>query len=812
MKDASRVREVFTVFILALIARCGFSFLLFEPEQQLKWLPKNFDKIATILARNEQHQYPSAWASYPVYLSRLYKALEFFGLYDYRLVFVVALNCLAGAICVTLFYLICRKVYPDQIIHNRIWFSRFLTFAFCLYYPLAYFGVLILSENLFMPCLLGLFLLFMSDDRLSYKRGVLLGLLAAVCYSIRPIVLSFFPLVILYFLYHYKQEKKYNLFKIAISILLGFLPLIYWVADINAKSHTGSRATLAGNGGVNIAIAWCKPREIKYQLPNAESWWFSSPEYWDRERISEILTDVPFSNQWHYIQMAIDCLKQHPEYLLGNLKHIPNSISGRFYPSFRSDPMHRVLIGIWKIAGVFLLFGMFFYSKSEFGERRGYTLGVLLLFSLMFSVYLANPGEERYFTVYFFVPLIWGSAGIVSVLKKNEQRLNQKTVFATIFTIVVLCGGWLGWRSSITTPTNFKNFVRKSASELSASQLRTAYRMATDWLVRNQKYDGSFNYLMSSVTGLVDKRDLTTRQLLSAHGLALAARDFDDLEIQVAHERSLKYLDTLITKQENYAYVRGKTKWQPLNETSFAIFTLIDSPQQSKYLEKLELLGNFILQLQKTSGEFYLQVPKDEKDNSKFFDHRFASGEAALACSRLYRVLQDTRFLKCAESAFEYYYPRIQVSGFHPSFISWHTLAYVDMFEQTKELKYLDAVENMSIKLLRLQNKKDSQKKIPGGFDVKYNWNTSAEAVYTEALGQAAGVLASEQRPVAQKLAEGHALGFYNLIYFQLRNYQNPQLRGAIQSESNLQNIYVDNVGHALVAFHHKLISKELLH
>jgi len=298
-------------------------------------------------------------------------------------------------------------------------------------------------------------------------------------------------------------------------------------------------------------------------------------------------------------------------------------------------------------------------------------------------------------------------------------------------------------------------------------------------------------------------------QLLSSQGLAAAARYFDDASLHEAHARNLVYLRSLIRRDGAVSFIQGRGGWLPVNETAFAVMTLISSPRAEEHRALTASLGEFLLLQQREDGKFWMWHPPEENESrpekEEWNRQRFASGEAALACVDLYEYTDDKRYLQCARKAYTYYFPRIQ-KKFHPSFGSWHTIAYARLYLLERDKRYLSAVRFLAEELLALQNEPrralKSSKPIPGGFDRRHTWHTSAEAVFTEALGFASRAAAASTPLFSEQLREANLLGFYNLRFLQFRHYTDPRARGGIQSESSVDEIQVDNIGHALMAFY----------
>jgi hypothetical protein len=247
-----------------------------------------------------------------------------------------------------------------------------------------------------------------------------------------------------------------------------------------------------------------------------------------------------------------------------------------------------------------------------------------------------------------------------------------------------------------------------------------------------------------------------------------------------------------------------------MNETSFAVLTLLQSPMREQYRPLIERLGAFLIHQQRQDGKFSMWHPLQDNDGklpiAELGRQRYASGEAALACVRLYQALGEKRYMDCAQKAFSFYYPLIR-SAYHNGFASWHAMAYAELYIEEPRADYLDALRFLAGALAAQQNRPERglRKTVPGGFDRLERSDTSSEAVYTEALGFASRAAHAVDPLFAGRMRQGNLLGLYNLRFFQSKHHTNPLIRGGISTSAALAEIRVDNVGHALTAFYEYL-------
>ncbi|MDX1917847.1 MAG: hypothetical protein SFT81_01710 [Candidatus Caenarcaniphilales bacterium] len=337
-------------------------------------------------------------------------------------------------------------------------------------------------------------------------------------------------------------------------------------------------------------------------------------------------------------------------------------------------------------------------------------------------------------------------------------------------------------------------------------KLRSAYRAAAQWLVKNQRNEGSFIYFYDPKTAQISHESNTVRQLLASQGLARAAKYFNDKELLEAHRKNLKYLLSLIVSSDNFKLVKGDHGAPYVNASAFAVMTLIDSPDRDKYRTLIEQLGAFLLHMQDENGHINFYYPKGldvmMDEGRQFNSQKFASGESALACIYLYRYLKEPAYLECARRAFSYYYPLIQQNR-NSSYASWHGIAYAQLYALEPKPKYLQAINELADILIVNQNTLDNPNFKPGGFDQERTWYTSAEAVFTEALGYAyrSNKAAGNSPELIEKYQQANLLGLNQLVARQYPLEDSQLLAGGIACEDEVPRIYVDNNGHALMAF-----------
>ena len=796
MRWLNKYRIHIALFLGSLVLRLGYVWHVFDEKQFFKVLPWSYDYLAKIYMEGVEHVYPAAWASFYILLAYFYKVLSWLGAFDERLFFVAIVNCFFGAASVVIFFSLAKIIFPGKLRTSII-----LSVIFSCYYPGLYFNALVLSENLFTPLFLGGIYLAWRYEGKSLLNPVITGLLFGICVAIRPILLPFLPLFALWMLFRFRDRIKLVVLKYLPALCCSFLLVIVLFSIATSRIHKYKKYTVAENGGVNVAMTWCQPRKIRYYVSGDNTRWFSPPVFWAKDRTTDILTDVPFHNQVYYYKMGFNCMLEHPERLITNFRNLINIFHSRLYPNLIYTKWHYQAVNFWKIISVVLFAGLLLYPFLFRRGRDYWVFGFLLIFSLLSTAYLVNPGEERYLVPYYFVLILWGVPTLYSCIEHILNRLSIKksTISAIDISAMLIIVIYL------LSPKSSTNIAYESKKPLvNESVVERSYHDAAMWLLNNQRDNGSFVYRRNTENYKTDDQDNSVRQLLASQGLANAASFFDDEKIFDAHRKNLKYVSNLIKNEEEFSYVQKGNEGAYLNETAFAIMAHIDSPFTSKYKNQIKRLGEFLLHMQKDDGSFHMYYPLKYNENlspNKLYQmERFASGESVLACVYMYRFDYDPRYLECARKAYAYYYPKIK-EKFQESYGSWHTIAYAHLYEVDQQEKYREAIRFMADGLISLQNADSDSNKSEGGFDMGQAWYTSAEAVFTEALGYADRVHRRDKPQIAKKYEEANRLGLQNLRYYQFGVAENRRIAGGIRTGHNTNYIYVDNVGHSLMTF-----------
>ncbi|MBI3308785.1 MAG: glycosyltransferase family 39 protein [Candidatus Melainabacteria bacterium] len=262
---------------------------------------------------------------YHIILSEIFKIIEFFGFLDKKLEIIILLNIFLSSASIIFVYLI-----ANQLIKKRF-LSILATFIYAFYYFLIHINAYILSENIVVPLLIiSIYLLLRYPDQkfILFLNGILLGFIVGV----RP-PLGLFALSYVGYIFFACNKSFRSLIRIA-CLLLGCLLIIFsCIVEYNHISR-GKLRSLSAHGGVNFFMAQCKSLSVKSKHNGLVMHLVPPVLVANKQLLREkpLETNVPFYDQGYYYEKGFQCLKEHPEDLIGNLTYVKALITGPFFP------------------------------------------------------------------------------------------------------------------------------------------------------------------------------------------------------------------------------------------------------------------------------------------------------------------------------------------------------------------------------------------------------------------------------------------------------------------------------------------------
>ena len=415
------------VFCLSVITRGWYLVWSQASALPLRWLPYQNNWRALDFAHGTNPiRHADAWSSFYVIQGGVYKLFELLGIAETHWILgFTVIQLIAGSLgVVAVFLLASRFVRPL--------FATGVALLTAIYYPSIYLSTLPLSETIFFAFLAwGVWALLQRKNLWMIATSALL-LGAAV--ATRSVLLAFVPVAVGYVWLQYRGSLvNKTLLAVLFSLILA-LPVVLIAYTNSLYAHHG-KVQLSASIGPNLVLNHCHLKKIQYTY-NGEQFWFSPPDYWNSVR-QERVYERPFYDTAFYAQEALDCIMESPQVLIENLTNVQRVFFSVLYPypaagqlPHYADLMsisRQVLIFCLSLstAGVLYMLYLCILSPSSCirltQQKREFLVLLLLLGSLLGSVWAANPGEERYLVPYIWIIFI--STAVVL------QRLVDRNLF-----------------------------------------------------------------------------------------------------------------------------------------------------------------------------------------------------------------------------------------------------------------------------------------------------------------------------------------------------------------------------------------------
>ncbi len=345
----------------------------------------------------------TSWATFfHFYLTEIFKILNHFHLFKYRLEIVIILNIIYSTLSVYYLYFIAL-----QIIKNTK-YSLLTTFFYAFSYPIFYYNAFVLSENLSIPIvIISTYLVFTYHE--SGFKMFLTGLLFAIATAARPIL----GLLALPFFLYIVFAKKFSShsFKKAVIFALGFFLIIYIVVQENIRISNGELKNLSGNGGVNFFIQQCKVQWVQstyhgHVVVIGPGTYLGYPEL----ARMKFATDHPFHDQKYFYALGLQCIRNNPRIWLDNILPLKALLLGPLFPGVLSAKGFEYF---YKLSNklIMLMISTFWFLYFLIRDKKIEIKKLLLLLSILFCIIVTNyffATEQRYcFPAYFVIYLLF---------------------------------------------------------------------------------------------------------------------------------------------------------------------------------------------------------------------------------------------------------------------------------------------------------------------------------------------------------------------------------------------------------------------
>ena len=329
------------------------------------------------------------------------------------------------------------------------------------------------------------------------------------------------------------------------------------------------------------------------------------------------------------------------------------------------------------------------------------------------------------------------------------------------------------------------------------------------WFISNQSKDGALPYKYWPSSGTYSTADNPIRRFMASVAFNRMASSLGRQDMKVA---ARKNLDSNMRRFYQILNGCGVITWQDsvkLGSLAMAGLAIIESQFGDTWKEELSCLHKSIDLLWQPSGAFKTFLfPPDRNDNQNFYP-----GEALLFWATSLQQHPNELLLERALKSIFFYREHFRKNP-NPAFVPWHTQAALILYRLTLDPALQHFIFEMNDWLLAHQQ-------WGGSLDRDY-WgrfytpkkpsygppHASATGVYLEGLVDAL-VLARETRDIVRIEAYDQAInrGIRSIAQLQFRDdidtyYINRKERvvGAVRTESNNNEIRIDNLQHALMA------------
>ena len=325
---------------------------------------------------------------------------------------------------------------------------------------------------------------------------------------------------------------------------------------------------------------------------------------------------------------------------------------------------------------------------------------------------------------------------------------------------------------------------------------------ASDWQLKMQKEDGSYEYLFNPTTGYYSNTNNLIRQALAASSMANAYQITNNENYLYSSKKNINFILSHLKQNGNVAYLELNNE-SILGAVAITVIAILELPDYKKYEKELNLLSNFLLSMQRADGSFKTYYNSNQSDDFDFYP-----GETLLAFVRLYKKTDDNKYLYAVEKSFPFYrkyFGRVK----HASFIRWQISAFYEMYEITKNKEYADFVFEMADWIVKQQYGEEDAPypDFIGGFEQMGGIPGATTPVYVEGISDAyklAKIVKDENR--IKKYGKSLKLASRFILQLQFDDFNayylvHPEKAiGAIKGSLIFNGLRIDYTSHSIVA------------
>lgn len=401
------------------------------------------------------------------------------------------------------------------------------------------------------------------------------------------------------------------------------------------------------------------------------------------------------------------------------------------------------------------------------------------------------------------------------LLRWFEKRLEQKNLSASDFfklrgKIALLhCNQFVLPRREGAAIKTFRGSQVVNA-EVSAGDLADQIISGiARWFMANQDQEGSIPYKYWPSAGIYSQADNPIRRFMASVVLNRLAESLDRQDIRTAARKSLGF-----NLKRFYSIVDGEGAilWNEsvkLGAMAIAAQAIIESPFGSQWQDQLAALRRTIDKLWESSGAFRtFFLPKDRNDNQNFYP-----GEALLFWATSLAQQPDDALMARTLRSLSYYRNHFRKRP-NPAFVPWHTQAATIILRLTGDQQWRDYIFEMNDWLLPHQQWGDDVE--PDHCGRFYSPSkpeygpphASSTGVFLEGLVDAWSLAREAGDEIrARQYLQAIERGIRSIAQLQFTGASDTyyisrkqRVMGAIRTESDNNEIRIDNMQHALAA------------
>jgi hypothetical protein len=345
--------------------------------------------------------------------------------------------------------------------------------------------------------------------------------------------------------------------------------------------------------------------------------------------------------------------------------------------------------------------------------------------------------------------------------------------------------------------------------DVTRGQIAALAQRMGDWMIRNVHDDGRMTYKYWPSRGRESEANNMIRQWMASLCLVRLAHRRGDSQLADLVVRNLRYnLNRFYHEEADLGMIEFRSKVK-LGAIALAALAIAEHPGRGPMVRQERALRRTIRHLWRRNGSFQTFLrPVERDDNQNFYP-----GEALLYLVRVYRETRDPDLLAWIMRSFRTY-RAWHLQHRNPAFVPWHTMAYAELWGETKDPALASWIFEMNDWLLTIQQSAPREyPDIDGRF---YDPNrrhfgpphASTTGIYLEGLVQAYRVareLGESKR--AEAYRQAIVRGLRSVLQLEFNDpidmyyvSQRTRVRGALRTTVYNNEIRVDNVQHNLMA------------